>query len=111
VQVDPITSTLKVPETKCLKLKYDELLSSFGFKFNLRRFNEAVASCKTAFGKWRNTPLGKAVQLQPMIFMVKLLGTRRLKLKYAIMLSSCAFNFKLRRYRWARAPVSCSSTR
>ena len=37
VQVDPIKTTLKPPETKRLKLKYDKLLSSFAFNFNLRR--------------------------------------------------------------------------
>jgi len=37
VQVDPIEPMLKPPGTKHLKLKCDELLSSFAFKFNLRR--------------------------------------------------------------------------
>ena len=31
-------SKLKPPGTECLKLKYDNLLSSFAFKFNLRRY-------------------------------------------------------------------------
>jgi hypothetical protein len=39
-QVYPINHTLKAPGFKCLKLEYDELLSSFAFKFNSRRFNE-----------------------------------------------------------------------
>ena len=30
---------MKAPGTKRLNLKYDELLSSFTFKFNLRRYN------------------------------------------------------------------------
>jgi len=38
VQVDPIKPTLKVPGTKRLKLKYDEHVSDFAFKFNLRRY-------------------------------------------------------------------------
>jgi len=38
VQVDPIKPMLKSPGIKRLKLKYDELLSSFAFKFNLRRY-------------------------------------------------------------------------
>ena len=38
VQVDPIKPTLKPPGTKRLKLKCDELRSSFGFKFNVRRY-------------------------------------------------------------------------
>jgi hypothetical protein len=39
VQVDPIKPNLKAPGIKRLKLKYDKLLSSFAFKFNLHRFN------------------------------------------------------------------------
>jgi len=38
VQVDPIKPGLKALGDKRLKLKYDELLSNFAFKFNLRRF-------------------------------------------------------------------------
>jgi hypothetical protein len=30
--------TLKAPGSKRLKLKYDKMLSSFAFKFNLRRY-------------------------------------------------------------------------
>jgi len=40
VQVDPMKAVLKAPGTERLKLKYDELLSSFAFKFNLRRYKE-----------------------------------------------------------------------
>jgi hypothetical protein len=39
VQVDPIKPTLKAPGTKRLKLKCHKLLSSFAFKFNLRRYS------------------------------------------------------------------------
>ena len=39
VQVDPINPTLKAPGTD-LKLEYEQLLSNFGFKFNLRRYNQ-----------------------------------------------------------------------
>jgi hypothetical protein len=38
MQVDPIKAMLKAPGTKLLKLEYDELLSSFAFKFSLRRY-------------------------------------------------------------------------
>ena len=41
VQVDPIKPTLKAPGTQRLKLKYDNPLSSFAFKFNLRRYTQA----------------------------------------------------------------------
>ena len=37
MQVDPIRPMLKPPGTKHLKLKCDMLLSTFAFKFNLRR--------------------------------------------------------------------------
>ena len=40
MQVDPIKPTLKAPGTERLKLEYDIPLSSFAFKFNLRRYNE-----------------------------------------------------------------------
>jgi len=40
MQVDPIKPTLNAPGTERLKLKYEELLSNFGFKFNLRRYTE-----------------------------------------------------------------------
>jgi hypothetical protein len=42
VQVDPMKPALKAPGTKPLKLKYDELLSSFAFNFNLRRYIKAT---------------------------------------------------------------------
>ena len=38
MQTDPIESTLKAHGTVRLTLKYDKLLSSFAFNFNLRRF-------------------------------------------------------------------------
>ena len=41
-QVDPIKPTLKAPGSKRLKLKYDELLSSFAFNFNLRRYTSCL---------------------------------------------------------------------
>jgi hypothetical protein len=42
VQFDPMKQTLIPPGTKHLKLKRDILPSSFAFKFNLRRSNEAA---------------------------------------------------------------------
>ena len=38
MQVDPIKPKLKPPETTHLKLKCGMLLSTFAFKFNLRRY-------------------------------------------------------------------------
>ena len=43
MQVDPIEPTLKPNGTVCLKLTSDTLLSSFAFKFNLRRYIEGPA--------------------------------------------------------------------
>ena len=42
MQVDPIKPMLKAPRSKRLKLRYDELLSGFAFKFNLRRYTLGV---------------------------------------------------------------------
>ena len=39
MQVDPIKPTLKAPGPQLLKPKFYELLSSFAFKFKLRRYN------------------------------------------------------------------------
>jgi len=39
VQVDPIKPTLKAPGTERLKLKHEELLSHFGYKFKMRRYS------------------------------------------------------------------------
>jgi len=38
VQVDPVKPVLKPPGIKHLELKYDVLLSTFAFTFNLRRY-------------------------------------------------------------------------
>jgi len=48
-----------------LKLKYDETLSSFAFKFNLRRYTMVVLS-KIVKLFPTITRLGQAVQLEPM---------------------------------------------
>ena len=44
MQVDSIKPTLKAPGIKRLKLKYDEPLSNFAFKFNLRRYSAAAGA-------------------------------------------------------------------
>ena len=38
VQADPVKPTLKAPGIELSKLKYDESLTTFAFKFNLRRY-------------------------------------------------------------------------
>ena len=40
MQVDPVKPTLKSPATERLKLEYDEPLSKFAFRVNLRRYSE-----------------------------------------------------------------------
>jgi len=40
VQVDPIEPTLKAPGYELLKLKYDDLLSTFDFKYDLRHHSK-----------------------------------------------------------------------
>ena len=41
MQVEPLKSRLKPPETMRLKPQCDNLLLHFAFKFNLRRYSEA----------------------------------------------------------------------
>jgi len=41
VQVAPIKPTLKAPGSKRVKVKHDEPVSKFAFKFNLRRYTMA----------------------------------------------------------------------
>ena len=48
MQVEPMKSKLKAPGIKRLKLKYDEPLSKFAFKSNLRRYTEARANTAEA---------------------------------------------------------------
>ena len=50
VQVEPMKSNLKVPGTKRLKVKYDNLLSRLASKINLRRYT--TGRCITAWW-WR----------------------------------------------------------
>ena len=59
MQVDPNKPKLKPPGTKRLKLQYYNLLSNFGFKFNLRRYIKAAADA----GDANLTALGGAVQV------------------------------------------------
>jgi len=40
VQADPIKPPVKAPGIKRSNLKHDTLLSAFGFKINLRRYDE-----------------------------------------------------------------------
>ena len=43
MQIDPIKLSVKAPGSERLKLKYEKLVSSCGFKFNLRRYNMGAA--------------------------------------------------------------------
>ena len=56
MRVDPIKPTLKAPVHKRLKLKYDHLLSSFAFIFNLRRYSVETAAVALVVGRCRLTP-------------------------------------------------------
>ena len=49
MQVDPMKPTLKAPGSERLKLKCDEPLSNFAFKFNLRRYIEGGRSFLAMF--------------------------------------------------------------
>jgi len=117
---------LKAPGTMRLKLHYDNLLSNFAFKSNLRRCGEdkddSYTFCDGCHGAWclfcvprpgscmvycdggdysgahADGGPGEAVQVEPMESTLKAPGTKRLKLKYDNLLSSFAFKFNLRRY-------------
>jgi len=56
VQVDPINPKLKLPDSKRLKLKHDEPLSTVALKFNLRRYRKVCGAGATTAGyvdfKW-----------------------------------------------------------
>ena len=45
MQVAPIKPPLKPPGIKRLNLNYNILPSTFGFRFNVRRFNKAAHQC------------------------------------------------------------------
>ena len=64
MQVDPLKPELKPPGTKCLKLNCVAPVSSFAFKFNLRRyrekrknrtFNTIRYECRKAGGSFRTS--------------------------------------------------------
>jgi len=50
VQVVPIQPQSKPPGTKGLKLKFDDLLYNFAFKFNLHRYTKEVVLAPTPLG-------------------------------------------------------------
>jgi len=60
VQVDPFKPTLKALGTRRLTLEYDEVLSIFAYKSNLRRF-----TTEEMFTLYENLLLGRAVQVDP----------------------------------------------
>jgi len=103
VQVDPIKPKLKPPVTQLLKLNSDEPLSNLAFKINLRRYNKVGAALYlrmfvVRFAKRFPQQHGRAVQVDPVKPMLKPPGTKHLKLKCDILLSTSAFRFHLRRY-------------
>jgi len=69
VQVEPIKLMLKAPgtkRTKRLELNYYNLLSSFAFKFNLRRYVMETAAMKCdPLSDCNGTCVGKALQVDP----------------------------------------------
>jgi len=66
VHVEPMKPTLMAPGIKRLKPKYDGLLSSSAFKFNLRRYTEAAKLAeKFPESTLENYHLGRTVQIPP----------------------------------------------
>ena len=58
VQVDPIKPTLKALGLRPLKVKYNDLLSKFAFKYNLRRYNWHLGAEHLSVGEYDDA--GKA---------------------------------------------------
>jgi hypothetical protein len=92
---------LKEPGTKRLKVQYDEKLSIFAFKFNLRRYSEGREGRSD---RGSQGGLGRAVQVDPIKPMLTPPGTQRLKLKYDDVLSNFRFKIDLRRYNSGMPP-------
>jgi hypothetical protein len=99
VQVDPIKPKLKPPGTKRLNVKYDILLSSSAFKFNLRRYKEGAEQRRVLQPEHPGgSAQGKVVHVDPMKPKLKPPGTKRLKLEHFTLLSTFAVKLNLRRY-------------
>ena len=56
MQVEPLKPTSKAPGSTHLKLKCDEPLSTFAFKFNLRRYNK-----EKQFGAYNAWAMGRGL--------------------------------------------------
>ena len=103
VQVDPMKLMLKPPGTRHLKLKCDILLSTFAFTFNWRRYTMVISTGAKAAGLSvsifeRLERLVRRCSLTLLKPTLKLTGTKRLKLKCDILVSTSAFKFNLRHY-------------
>jgi hypothetical protein len=94
VQADPIKPTLKPTGNKRLKLKCDVRLSTSALKPNLRRYSKDSFLALRALIR---SP-GRVVHVDPMNSRPKLPGTKRLKVKCDLLLSTSAFKFNLRCY-------------
>jgi hypothetical protein len=94
-----------------LKVKCDEPLSKFAFKFNLRRYSldkselmaaatAALAADQSQYDTARPVGMkpGRQVQVEPIKSTLKNPGSKLLKVQYGEPLSKFAFNFNLRRY-------------
>ena len=81
VQVDPMKPMLKAPGTKRLYLKYDKLVSTFAFKFNLRRYTASPFLSSSSLPRRCGGNRGMAVQVDPIKPVLKAPRTKRMKLK------------------------------
>ena len=59
MHANPTKPTLKAPGTERLKLKYEELLSNFGIKFDLRRYIKDVMMSSGVVGVAKKVTRGK----------------------------------------------------
>jgi hypothetical protein len=104
VQVEPIRSTLKLPGTKRLKLKWDIILSTSAFKFTLRRYISGLTPKKIQYipapieAHILHTLKVGRCRLNPSNHMLKPPGSNLWKLKCDTLVPISAFKFNLRRY-------------
>jgi len=71
--------TVKAPGIRRMKLRYDGPLSNFALKFSLRRYNSPCRRRQYCRLLLLPSPLGRAVQVDPIKLTLKPPKTKRLK--------------------------------
>ena len=71
MQADPITSTLKAPGSKRLKLEHEKLLSTVAFNFNLRRYMKVWCALTPAQAELGATVTMPTLTGRPLLLQIK----------------------------------------